>query len=114
MLGTVKKSKFPSPFGRHPNAKNYQASATGEQTAQNSHAPRSPAWAAAGLQTGSVTDGPYGGKSQTDPKWNPGKGKGPGRRSGCPPRLPQIRTCPIKAYGSSSHGFAYPLRYPLV
>jgi hypothetical protein len=30
----------------------------------------------------------------------------PGRPGGCPPGLPQIRTCPIKAYGSSSHGFA--------
>ena len=30
----------------------------------------------------------------------------PGRRGGCPPRLPQIRTCPIKASGSSGHGFA--------
>ena len=33
--------------------------------------------------------------------------KMPGRRGGCPPRLPQIRTCPIKASGSSSRGFAY-------
>ena len=32
--------------------------------------------------------------------------KMPGRRGGCPPRLPQIRTCPIKASGSSGHGFA--------
>src|SRR5262249_43355855 len=32
----------------------------------------------------------------------------PGRSGGCPPPLPQIRTCPIKAYGSSSHGFATP------
>ena len=31
---------------------------------------------------------------------------GPGRRRGCPRRLPQIRTCPIKAYGPSSRGFA--------
>jgi prepilin-type N-terminal cleavage/methylation domain-containing protein len=37
----------------------------------------------------------------------------PGRPGGCPPGLPQIRTCPIKAYGSSSHGFTAPLRYPL-
>src|SRR5262249_8042067 len=29
-----------------------------------------------------------------------------GRPGGCPPGLPQIRTCPTKAYGSSSHGFA--------
>src|SRR5262249_43723227 len=36
----------------------------------------------------------------------------PGRPGGCPPGLPQIRTCPIKAYGSSSHGFAPSLRYP--
>src|SRR5258708_7343008 len=27
----------------------------------------------------------------------------PGRPGGCPPGLPQIRTCPIKAYGSSGH-----------
>ena len=31
---------------------------------------------------------------------------GPGRRGDCSPRLPQIRTCPIKASGSSSHGLA--------
>ena len=36
----------------------------------------------------------------------------PGGPGGCPLGLPQIRTCPIKAYGSSSHGFAFPLRYP--
>jgi hypothetical protein len=30
----------------------------------------------------------------------------PGQPGGCPPGFPQIRTCPIKAYGSSSHGFA--------
>jgi hypothetical protein len=36
----------------------------------------------------------------------------PGRPGGFPPGLPQIRTCPIKAYGSSSHGFTAPLRYP--
>jgi hypothetical protein len=29
----------------------------------------------------------------------------PGRPRGCPLGLPQIRTCPIKAYGSSRHGF---------
>jgi len=34
----------------------------------------------------------------------------PGRSGGCPPPLPQIRTCPIKAYGSSDHGFAARLR----
>ena len=28
----------------------------------------------------------------------------PGRRRGCPRRLPQIRTCPIKASGSSRYG----------
>jgi hypothetical protein len=28
----------------------------------------------------------------------------PGRRGGCPPRLPQIRTCPMRASGSSGHG----------
>lgn len=31
---------------------------------------------------------------------------GPGRPGDCSPGLPLIRTCPIKAYGSSSHGFA--------
>jgi hypothetical protein len=31
---------------------------------------------------------------------------GPGRRGDCSPRLPQIRTCPIKASGSSGHGLA--------
>src|SRR5262249_12039142 len=36
----------------------------------------------------------------------------PGRPGGRPPGLPQIRTCPIKAYGSSRHGFTLPLRYP--
>src|ERR1051326_520951 len=30
----------------------------------------------------------------------------PGRDGGCPPPLPQIRTCPIEAYGSSSYGLA--------
>jgi hypothetical protein len=35
----------------------------------------------------------------------PCKGR-PGRRGDCSPRLPQIRTCPIKASGSSSHGLA--------
>jgi hypothetical protein len=30
----------------------------------------------------------------------------PGRRRGCPRRLPQIRTCPIKASGSSRHSYA--------
>jgi hypothetical protein len=30
----------------------------------------------------------------------------PGRPRGCPLGLPQIRTCPTQAYGSSSHGFA--------
>ena len=30
----------------------------------------------------------------------------PGRRRGCPRRLPQIRTCPFKASGSSADGFA--------
>jgi hypothetical protein len=30
----------------------------------------------------------------------------PGRRRGCPRRLPQIRTCPIKASGSSGHPYA--------
>jgi hypothetical protein len=30
----------------------------------------------------------------------------PGRSGGCPPELPQIRTCPIKASGSSYHVFA--------
>ena len=30
----------------------------------------------------------------------------PGRAGGCPPAPPQTRTSPIKAYGSSSHGFA--------
>ena len=30
----------------------------------------------------------------------------PGRGGSCLPPLPQIRTCPIKASGSSSHGFA--------
>ena len=29
---------------------------------------------------------------------------GPGRRRGCPRRFPQIRTCPIKASGSSRRG----------
>jgi hypothetical protein len=33
-------------------------------------------------------------------------GKGPGRRGDYSPRLPQIRTCPSKASGSSRHGFA--------
>jgi hypothetical protein len=33
-----------------------------------------------------------------------GKNVPPGRSGGCPPELPQIRTCPIKASGSSSHG----------
>ena len=33
-------------------------------------------------------------------------GTRPGRRGDCSPRLPQIRTCPIKAYGSSGHGLA--------
>ena len=32
--------------------------------------------------------------------------KVPGGPGGCPPGLPRIRTCPIKAYGSSGHGFA--------
>ena len=31
---------------------------------------------------------------------------GPGRSGGRPPPLPQIRACPIKAPGSSRHGFA--------
>jgi tRNA pseudouridine synthase D (TruD) len=31
---------------------------------------------------------------------------GPGRRGGLAPRLPQIRTCPIRASGSSDHGLA--------
>jgi hypothetical protein len=30
----------------------------------------------------------------------------PGRRGACAPRLPQIRTCPIEAYGSSADGLA--------
>ncbi|HEV3263855.1 MAG TPA: hypothetical protein VG013_43875 [Gemmataceae bacterium] len=34
--------------------------------------------------------------------------KRPGRGGAYAPPLPQIRTCPIKAYGSSSHGFADP------
>lgn len=38
----------------------------------------------------------------------PSGSPGPGRRGPCGPRLPQIRTCPIEAYGSSRHGFAYP------
>ena len=42
----------------------------------------------------------------------PPAGSTPGRPRGCPLGLPQIRTCPIKAYGSSSHGFATPLCYP--
>jgi hypothetical protein len=29
----------------------------------------------------------------------------PGRRGGCPPRPPQIRTCPIRGYGSSRERF---------
>jgi hypothetical protein len=33
------------------------------------------------------------------------RAQGPGRGGGCPPPLPQIRTCPIKASGSSRHGF---------
>ena len=37
----------------------------------------------------------------------------PGQPGGCPPGFPQIRTCPIKASGSSSHSFAFPLCYPL-
>jgi predicted MFS family arabinose efflux permease len=32
----------------------------------------------------------------------------PGRSGGRPPPLPQIRTCPIKAYGSSDQVFAAP------
>src|SRR5262249_45291479 len=39
----------------------------------------------------------------------PGRRRGrlrPGRAGGCPPALPQIRTCPIKASGSSCHAFA--------
>ena len=40
------------------------------------------------------------------------------KRAGSPwavtrPGRPQIRTCAINAYGSSSHRFAFPLRYPL-
>ena len=31
--------------------------------------------------------------------------QGPGRPGDCSPGLPQIRTCPIKASGSSRHGF---------
>ena len=42
----------------------------------------------------------------------------PGRSGGCPPELPQIRTCPIKASGSSGHGLAAhggaPARDPLL
>src|SRR5262249_41299206 len=38
----------------------------------------------------------------------------PGRRGGCPPRLPQIRTGPIKASGSSGHGFAQESNAPAV
>jgi hypothetical protein len=30
----------------------------------------------------------------------------PGQPGGCPPGFPQIRTCPIKASGSSGQGFA--------
>src|SRR5262249_47215034 len=33
-------------------------------------------------------------------------GQPPGRGGGCPPPLPQIRTCPFKASGSSGHGLA--------
>lgn len=36
----------------------------------------------------------------------------PGRPGGCPPGLPQIRTCPIKASGSSIRGFALRPRDP--
>ena len=36
----------------------------------------------------------------------------PGRPGSCLPGLPQIRTCPIKASGSSIRGFALRPRYP--
>ena len=36
----------------------------------------------------------------------------PGRPRGYPLGLPQIRTCPIKASGSSRQGFTFALRYP--
>jgi hypothetical protein len=48
--------------------------------------------------------------------------RGPGQPGGCPPGFPQIRTCPIKAYGSSATDYATrrrheppagPRRYPL-
>jgi hypothetical protein len=42
----------------------------------------------------------------------PGTQGPPGGPRGRPLGLPQIRTCPTKAYGSSSHGFATPLGYP--
>jgi hypothetical protein len=37
---------------------------------------------------------------------------GPGRARACALALPQIRTCPIEASGSSRHGFTFPLGYP--
>ena len=37
----------------------------------------------------------------------------PGQPGGYPPGFPQIRTCPIKAYGSSSHGLGRQTCYPL-
>jgi hypothetical protein len=37
----------------------------------------------------------------------------PGRPGDCSPGLPQIRTCPIKASGSSSRGDARRLRAPM-
>jgi hypothetical protein len=39
--------------------------------------------------------------------------RGPGRPGGCPPDLPQIRTCPIKASGSSRRS-SFPLLYSMV
>ncbi len=44
--------------------------------------------------------------------WTGARKNRPGRGGSYLPPLPQIRTCPIKASGSSRQGFTFPLRYP--
>jgi hypothetical protein len=70
------------------------------------------AWAAGGLQgmsfrcegVASRRPSPVSGKAPWQEK--SGRKNPPGGPGGHPPGLPQIRTCVIHAYGSSSHGFA--------
>ena len=64
-----------------------------------------------GLRLGPLTRGQLG-RHALDQQQPAAKGQllfpgenGPGRGGSCLPPLPQIRTCPIKASGSSDHGF---------